>query len=215
MWSINGVTTLNARPGEGVEAVKSEQPISGYAEYMLWNYMMLAADCGLPIAIAIYDPRLGNWSSLRSILAVSEMRRLLLLEQFRYFYKFVARSFIAWRILTGAYAGMPEDWVTRIRFEEPAPLILDPESEVRYRGILRQLRWTTNKDAVYHMTGRDFTEVATELAAEEKMLEELGIKPIPIAGTFETPEPKVPAEDKPEDDKPDEDRKAKDSDKKE
>lgn len=180
---VNGVSILNLKPGEDLSAVKPEHPISGYADYMLWNYMTLAADMGIPLAIAMYDPRLGNWSSLRSILAVAEMKRLLLVETFQRFYRKAALAFIASRILAGAYAGLPDDWASRVRFEPPPPLILDPSSEFDFRANMVKQGWMTNTHAVMELTGQDASRVAAQLEREQAMYKAHGIVQAELPGS--------------------------------
>lgn len=200
---VNGVSILNLKPGEDLSAVKPEHPISGYADYMLWNYMTLAADMGIPLAIAMYDPRLGNWSSLRSILAVAEMKRLLLVETFQRFYRRAAMAFIASRILAGAYAELPNDWASRVRFEPPPPLILDPSSEFDFRANMVKQGWMTNTHAVMELTGQDASRVAAQLEREQAMYKAHGIVQAELPGSPskakypESVEPKQPDKEDP------------------
>jgi len=179
---------LDLGTGSDVKFPPPGQPGPQYGEFVLLRWGMVAADVGVPILLALMDPREANYSGFRAAIALAqenfdlwrgELARMVRWMETQKTAQWIREGLLdfpeAAAAADGSIQGGPQEWAVPSNVVwNPMP-VLDPAKEVA-AGVAAILGGIKSRDEVTReLTGRTAEQVDTERAVEKAREEKLGL----------------------------------------
>lgn len=170
-----------------ITTLNPSQPSTQYQQFVLGEMMEISASVGVPIALALMDPRQTNYSSLRSMMAMAfrgfSRWQIMLAQVFSGLYRWKVRQWIDAGLLSARDDADAHDWIL------PPVVVLDPEREITAieRGVNSLL--FTRKQALAQLHGIDMTEHFAQIAEEQELMDKLDIAQPTTPGAAQAPAP--------------------------
>ena len=157
--------------------------VGGYAEYKRMELRSIAAGLGYTYELLSGDLSQVNFSSIRA--GLIEFRRMIRGLQKRVFVPLFCEPIWEWFIATAILSGELPDGDYPVKWSPPRFEEVDRKKEAQ-ADQLELLNRTNSRSAMIREGGRDPEEVFKELAAEQKMADDLGIVLEPAAPASES-----------------------------
>lgn len=184
---------MNVLPvGAEMSQFSPEHPSLVYEAYVLMQKGQLSADIGVPVLVALMDPRQTNYSGFRAMLALAYV----LVYKWQTELERICRRSFRFAMARWIRAGlvpMHEGWDRSTWVWPPMP-VLNPKEEAGALEICKRNGFKSDEEIVHELSGRDVCEVYAEQSREKKLRITLGIEPVPAPGAS-APAPTAEPED--------------------
>lgn len=166
--------------GGRVTAMEPKFPTTNFRDFVLWQFMMIGAEIGVPVVAALYDAAGLSWSNIKALLSLS-MRSV---EPSQARVARIVRWIRGWKVQEWMESGrLPEveDWY-KCQIDMPRAPVVDFKSEVdgHIAAITNNLE--TQDQATQALGTGKASEIRAAREAERRDEEKRGIVPPAMPG---------------------------------